>query len=67
MGSLCSYPFVAIVMLSDTAGLVGGETLVKRGDGSVLPFAFPCAGSCLVMQVIALFLPDICHDALCCR
>ena len=54
-------------MLSDTAGLVGGETLVKRGDGSVLPFAFPSAGSCLVMQVTALSQPHICPDALCYR
>lgn len=52
-------------MLSDTAGLVGGETLVKRGDGSVLPFAFPSAGSCLVMQVSALSQPHICPDFLC--
>ena len=66
MGFLCSYPFVAIVMLSDTAGLVGGETLVKRGDGSVLPFAFPSAGSCLVMQVTIRPQPHICSDAVRC-
>ena len=47
---LCSYPVVAIVMLSDPSGVVGGETAIQRGDGSVLPIAFPTAGSCVVLQ-----------------
>lgn len=45
-----SYPYVAIVMLSDPGPGLGGETAIQRGDGTVLPIAFPTAGSCVVLQ-----------------
>lgn len=30
-----SYPWVCVVMLSDPTGMVGGETALRKGDGSV--------------------------------
>lgn len=45
-----SYPFVAIVMLSHPGAAQGGETAIQRGDGTILPIAFPAAGSCVVLQ-----------------
>lgn len=45
-----SYPYVAIVMLSDPRPGLGGEMVIQRGDGTVLPIAFPTAGSCVVLQ-----------------
>jgi hypothetical protein len=33
-GSYDSYPYVAVVMLSDTTHMIGGETYIKKGDGS---------------------------------
>ncbi len=45
-----SYPFVAIVMLTDPSGVLGGETAIQHGDGSILPISFPSAGSCVVLQ-----------------
>jgi hypothetical protein len=30
-----SYPFVCVLMLSDTAGMVGGETAIKTGTGEI--------------------------------
>ncbi|KAN0069822.1 hypothetical protein V8E54_012128 [Elaphomyces granulatus] len=29
-----SYPYVCVLMLSDTASMIGGETYIKRGDGT---------------------------------
>ena len=29
-----SYPYVAVLMLSDTTHMTGGETYIKKGDGS---------------------------------
>lgn len=54
-----SYPFVAIVMMTDPTGVLGGETAVKQGDGSILPIGFPTAGSCVVLQAshLSLFIP----------
>lgn len=45
-----SYPFVDIVMLTDPSGVLGGETAIQHGDGSILPISFPSAGSCVVLQ-----------------
>jgi hypothetical protein len=36
-----SYPFVAVVMLSDASGMVGGETALKTGTGDVLKVRGP--------------------------
>ncbi|CAG8899784.1 unnamed protein product [Penicillium egyptiacum] len=30
-----SYPYVCVLMLSDTEGMIGGETYIKKGDGEV--------------------------------
>lgn len=30
-----NYPFVCVVMLSDTTDMVGGETVIQRGDGTL--------------------------------
>jgi len=30
-----SYPFVCVLMMSDTTGMVGGETALRTGDGSI--------------------------------
>jgi hypothetical protein len=30
-----SYPFVCVLMMSDTAGMVGGETALKTGTGDI--------------------------------
>lgn len=36
-----SYPFVCVVMMSDTTNMVGGETAVKTGTGEVLKIRGP--------------------------
>jgi len=28
-----SYPYVCVLMLSETEGMVGGETYIKKGNG----------------------------------
>lgn len=28
-----SYPYVCVLMISDTEGMIGGETYIRRGDG----------------------------------
>lgn len=43
-----SYPFVAIVLLSNPSP--GGETCCMTADGVELPLQFPTAGSCIVLQ-----------------
>jgi hypothetical protein len=30
-----SYPFVCVLMMSDTAGMVGGETALRTGTGEI--------------------------------
>ena len=29
-----SYPYVCVLMLSETEGMVGGETYIQKGDGT---------------------------------
>lgn len=36
-----SYPFVCVLMMSDTTGMVGGETALKTGTGSVMKVRGP--------------------------
>jgi hypothetical protein len=36
-----SYPFVCVLMLSDTAGMVGGETAIKTGNGEIKKIKSP--------------------------
>ncbi|GAA5913566.1 hypothetical protein JCM5296_001426 [Sporobolomyces johnsonii] len=45
-----SYPFVAVVMLSDCQNMVGGETAIKTGDGRIVKARGPSIGSAVVMQ-----------------
>lgn len=30
-----SYPFVCVLMMSDTSGMVGGETALRTGNGDI--------------------------------
>ncbi len=36
-----SYPFVCVVMMSDTTGMVGGETALRTGSGDILKVRGP--------------------------
>ncbi|GMF90746.1 unnamed protein product [[Candida] boidinii] len=36
-----SYPFVCVLMLSDTTYMIGGETLLKTGSGKIIPTPGP--------------------------
>ncbi|KAH8807844.1 hypothetical protein F5884DRAFT_821401 [Xylogone sp. PMI_703] len=45
-----SYPWVCVCMLSDPTGMVGGETALRRGDGSILKVRGPQIGSAVMMQ-----------------
>jgi hypothetical protein len=36
-----SYPFVCVLMMSDTTGMVGGETALKTGTGGVMKVRGP--------------------------
>ena len=45
-----SYPWVCVVMLSDPTGMTGGETGLRRGDGSILKVRGPEVGWAVMMQ-----------------
>ncbi|KAH7409590.1 hypothetical protein BKA64DRAFT_720838 [Cadophora sp. MPI-SDFR-AT-0126] len=45
-----SYPWVCVVMLSDPTGMVGGETALRKGDGSLLKVRGPEVGCAVMMQ-----------------
>ncbi|KAH3667310.1 hypothetical protein OGAPHI_002959 [Ogataea philodendri] len=45
-----SYPFVCVLMLSDTSEMIGGETLIQTGTGEVVPAAGPAKGKATVLQ-----------------
>lgn len=50
-----SYPFVCVTMLSDCAGMIGGETAVETGTGEVMKVRGPemvCRSSHLTGEVI---------------
>ena len=36
-----SYPFVCVTMLSDTTGMIGGETALRTGDGQMFKVRGP--------------------------
>lgn len=36
-----SYPFVCVLMLSDTCGMVGGETALRTGGGTIMKVRGP--------------------------
>lgn len=31
-----SYPFVCVLMMSDTEGMIGGETALRKGSGEIM-------------------------------
>jgi len=37
-----SYPFVCVLMMSDTAGMIGGETALRTGSGEIKLVRGPC-------------------------
>tara|TARA_R110002060_G_scaffold39569_1_gene50750 strand:+ start:568 stop:1638 length:1071 start_codon:yes stop_codon:yes gene_type:complete len=45
-----SYPWVCVVMLSDPTGMIGGETALRKGDGSLLKVRGPEVGCAVMMQ-----------------
>lgn len=36
-----SYPFVCVVMMSDTSNMVGGETAIRTGTGEIMKIRGP--------------------------
>jgi hypothetical protein len=45
-----SFPYVCVLMLSNTDKMVGGETALRMPDGSLRKLRGPTMGSCIVMQ-----------------
>ncbi|KIX06183.1 uncharacterized protein Z518_04157 [Rhinocladiella mackenziei CBS 650.93] len=45
-----SYPYVCVIMLSDTEGMIGGQTFIKHGDGSAHEVAGPSIGYGVILQ-----------------
>ncbi|KAL3418752.1 hypothetical protein PVAG01_10468 [Phlyctema vagabunda] len=45
-----SYPYVCVMMLSDTEGMVGGETYIKTGDGEPTKVEGPALGHGVLLQ-----------------
>ncbi|KAL3417862.1 hypothetical protein PVAG01_10872 [Phlyctema vagabunda] len=45
-----SYPFVCVLMMSDTTNMVGGETALKTADGTVKKVRGPSKGCAVVLQ-----------------
>lgn len=45
-----SYPFVCVLMLSDTSNMIGGETSLRMGNGNVAIVPSPIKGSANVLQ-----------------
>ncbi|KAJ5836697.1 hypothetical protein N7447_002723 [Penicillium robsamsonii] len=53
-----SYPYVCVLMLSDTEGMIGGETYIKKGDGEVQKVEGPQIGHAVMLQG-----GEVCHLA----
>jgi len=45
-----SYPFVAVTMLSDVTNMIGGETALECGDGSIAKIRGPELGYTCILQ-----------------
>ncbi|KAK0537692.1 hypothetical protein OC835_001664 [Tilletia horrida] len=45
-----AYPIVCVLMLSDVSSMRGGETAIKRGDGSIIKALGPEIGCAVLMQ-----------------
>lgn len=45
-----SYPFVCVTMLSDCTTMVGGETMLRKGNGGTVKVRGPQMGSAVILQ-----------------
>ncbi|CAL3964284.1 hypothetical protein PZA11_001679 [Diplocarpon coronariae] len=45
-----SYPFVCVLMMSDTTNMVGGETALRTGTGEIRKVRGPSMGSGVILQ-----------------
>lgn len=45
-----SYPYVCVLMLSETEGMVGGETYIRKGDGKAQKVEGPQIGHAVMLQ-----------------
>ncbi|KAH8815251.1 hypothetical protein F5884DRAFT_666060 [Xylogone sp. PMI_703] len=45
-----SYPFVCVLMMSDTTNMVGGETALRTGTGEIMKVRGPSKGCAVVLQ-----------------
>ncbi|CAG8973396.1 hypothetical protein HYALB_00000159 [Hymenoscyphus albidus] len=45
-----SYPFVCVLMMSDTTGMIGGETALRAGNGDIMKVRGPTKGCGVVLQ-----------------
>ncbi|KUL82747.1 hypothetical protein ZTR_11106 [Talaromyces verruculosus] len=45
-----SYPYVCVLMLSETEGMIGGETYIKKGDGTAQKVEGPQIGHAVMLQ-----------------
>lgn len=55
-----SYPFVCVLMMSDTTGMVGGETALRTGDGNIKKVRGPSKVRVRTFSSIFLTLLGIC-------
>ena len=51
---------MAVTLLTPTEGMTGGETVLKKGDGSEMSVGFPQAGHLIVLQVCVSIAVDCC-------
>ncbi|EFX06480.1 hypothetical protein CMQ_6801 [Grosmannia clavigera kw1407] len=45
-----SYPYVCVLMLSETRGMIGGETYIRKGDGTAQKVEGPRIGHAVMLQ-----------------
>ncbi|RFU26732.1 hypothetical protein B7463_g9619, partial [Scytalidium lignicola] len=45
-----SYPFVCVLMMSDTTNMIGGETALRTGTGDIMKVRGPSKGCAVVLQ-----------------
>ncbi|KAJ5322636.1 hypothetical protein N7452_010925 [Penicillium brevicompactum] len=53
-----SYPYVCVLMLSETEGMIGGETYIKKGNGEAQKVEGPQLGHAVMLQG-----GEVCHLA----
>ncbi|CAK9439161.1 uncharacterized protein LODBEIA_P33850 [Lodderomyces beijingensis] len=62
-----SHPLVCVLMLSDTGQMIGGETMLRKGDGSVTRVSGPIQGSACILQGRLIELFSLPYTARCKR